>query len=1007
MALRSEPLLIVPEGGLLVCAMSSTGAGGRYRMKKLPFLAIVVAVLAWGAGAWAQVLPNNRHIFINVANTTGVKYNVDGATYGGPSGTYYIKSDGGGLNELGISNTSDPAFPKVDVAVTSNGSNPSGTFYLTNTGGRGFDDDIVLLVSVKGPFSPNFSLTMTSRGYSWTPAAAGVYNPSVPTNYAYIGGMSQTFYASDFIYGPQAYKPGPGALGTWSLPLYNGEQPAGNTDPAFAEYLMFVDLYAGNMKPGSFPGVGLINDGAVRVDFQFSGLYDTAAFNGYGWCSAANQGQGISWSNLTTTTPPANSISGYAISYNGPVAPSGVSVNPWHFAFGSVAVSQSSSPRTFTVTNTGGAAVTVGALNVTGANAAEFSIASDTCSGNLVGAGGSCTVDAIFSPTSAGSKTAVLDIPVNGSSLGVALTGSGALAELSVTPQTLDFGTILLPDNGQGGITPAGCADNEDGTVSCWVTVTNASAGPLSNIALSTGAGPFTVSPSMITGPLAAGESTTAVVTYTATDGSTPADTGTLSVSAGGYNASVSLTGVTNTRPARPVAGLPLSATNVSLTPTLTASAFSDADGDTQTYATWEISTDDRFAFSYGQFNTNTVVLASINDPANLASFTVPPGALQPGVTYYWSVGYTDSRGATSVPSALMSFTTMNEPMNGSSTTPLAMTVRNSAGNEVTVLSDLAGAVANGTASARLIADLGGSAVINSGTAFDPNSQSPTVAIVRENRGSSSSVLGIVTPAGTNITTLTTTVTSDAAFRSPPPASYTFPAGVVAFTLTGVAGGNNPIRVTIYTPADLPANAVWYKYSPARGWLQINGNGTYDVTGTTLISPATTFAVVNGKGVLTITDNDATDLNPLAGVVLDPGAPAVPGPVAPAPVPDDTGPGGGGRCFIATAAFGSYLDPYVVILRKFRDVFLLTSSPGRSFVEWYYRVSPSIADRIGRSESLRACVRAVLVPVVGFSFLCLKVGVLPAVLLCALSLLVIGIPVTAHVRRRVYRGGKG
>ena len=69
-------------------------------MKKLPILAIVMSMLAWGAGAQAQVLPNNRHIFVNVANTGGVKYNVDGAFYGGPSNTYYIKADGGGLNEL-------------------------------------------------------------------------------------------------------------------------------------------------------------------------------------------------------------------------------------------------------------------------------------------------------------------------------------------------------------------------------------------------------------------------------------------------------------------------------------------------------------------------------------------------------------------------------------------------------------------------------------------------------------------------------------------------------------------------------------------------------------------------------------------------------------------------------------------------------------------------------------------------------------------------------------------
>ncbi len=51
--------------------------------------------------------------------------------------------------------------------------------------------------------------------------------------------------------------------------------------------------------------------------------------------------------------------------------------------------------------------------------------------------------------------------------------------------------------------------------------------------------------------------------------------------------------------------------------------------------------------------------------------------------------------------------------------------------------------------------------------------------------------------------------------------------------------------------------------------------------------------------------------------------------------------GGGGGCFIATAAFGSYQEHHVWILRQFRDRYLLTSIPGRAFVRFYYSHSPS------------------------------------------------------------------
>lgn len=47
------------------------------------------------------------------------------------------------------------------------------------------------------------------------------------------------------------------------------------------------------------------------------------------------------------------------------------------------------------------------------------------------------------------------------------------------------------------------------------------------------------------------------------------------------------------------------------------------------------------------------------------------------------------------------------------------------------------------------------------------------------------------------------------------------------------------------------------------------------------------------------------------------------------------GGGGGGGCFIATAAYGSLLEPHVRILCKFRDRYLLTNGPGKTFVKYY------------------------------------------------------------------------
>lgn len=73
---------------------------------------------------------------------------------------------------------------------------------------------------------------------------------------------------------------------------------------------------------------------------------------------------------------------------------------------------------------------------------------------------------------------------------------------------------------------------------------------------------------------------------------------------------------------------------------------------------------------------------------------------------------------------------------------------------------------------------------------------------------------------------------------------------------------------------------------------------------------------------------------------------------------------GGGGCFIATAAFGSYLDPRVQVLRSFRDNYLLKNTLGQALVSYYYQVSPAIAAYIAKHESLRTATRWALTPIV-------------------------------------------
>jgi Tol biopolymer transport system component len=99
----------------------------------------------------------------------------------------------------------------------------------------------------------------------------------------------------------------------------------------------------------------------------------------------------------------------------------------------------------------------------------------------------------------------------------------------------------------------------------------------------------------------------------------------------------------------------------------------------------------------------------------------------------------------------------------------------------------------------------------------------------------------------------------------------------------------------------------------------------------------------------------------------------------------------GGGCFIATAAYGSSLEPHVMTLRQFRDEYLLTNKLGIKFVDIYYKYSPSIANFIAEHNSLRSATRIGIAPFVGFSLLAINFGMVIALtILFSLLIMLIG-----------------
>jgi len=82
----------------------------------------------------------------------------------------------------------------------------------------------------------------------------------------------------------------------------------------------------------------------------------------------------------------------------------------------------------------------------------------------------------------------------------------------------------------------------------------------------------------------------------------------------------------------------------------------------------------------------------------------------------------------------------------------------------------------------------------------------------------------------------------------------------------------------------------------------------------------------------------------------------------------------GGFCFIATAAYGSYLHPHVQVLRHFRDEILLPTSWGAAFVAFYYAEGSQWAAWIEKRPWAKQVVQVALLPLILLAFFLVGMG---------------------------------
>ncbi len=119
-------------------------------------------------------------------------------------------------------------------------------------------------------------------------------------------------------------------------------------------------------------------------------------------------------------------------------------LTPSSLPFGNQFVFEKSAAMTATITNTGPVALPITSITITGPNRNQFS-KTTTCKASLA-IGASCTINAVFEPTSIGSKTATLNVNDGGGSgtKTVALSGTGVAAPYTLSPRSLAFGSVTV-----------------------------------------------------------------------------------------------------------------------------------------------------------------------------------------------------------------------------------------------------------------------------------------------------------------------------------------------------------------------------------------------------------------------------------------------------------------------------------------------------------------------------------------------------------------------------------
>jgi len=353
-----------------------------------------------------------------------------------------------GSVDLGGVDVGTTSAPKT-VTVSNIGTKVSGTLTVTPTGSG------ISATGCTGTLAPAATCTLTITA---TPAVAGPISGSIAVSEG--SSAPKLVYVSGVATPPGQFSLSPGAL---DLGTVAAGSKATNT------------VLMTNIGNSGLTGIIFTASGTgFSVDTATTTCTDTLGVGkncniGVTFTAAAGATAAKPTGTLTVSQGGVTKPVSLSATVLAPQAPPKLAINPLSAAL-TAAVGSTSATVPFYVTNTGDVASGIPSVTLTGANAADFSIASSTCVTALAGgSAAACQINVAFSPKAASATSEVAVLTVKD---GTASSVTASLTGTAITPSSLaitggpGLGTVIVGATGTAvSFTVTNSGDSNSGVV--------------------------------------------------------------------------------------------------------------------------------------------------------------------------------------------------------------------------------------------------------------------------------------------------------------------------------------------------------------------------------------------------------------------------------------------------------------------------------------------------------------------------------------------------------------